>query len=193
MRVNTDQTYSLADGMVSIPDSELDVLSSIVDWSSLQERLAFIKSDYSALSLFKALLVQTWHNLSDANLSSALHRDLVFMRFCGFSLDGKKPDAATICRFRQKLIAGDCLDSLLAFVNAALEQEHLKVSQGKYVSSDATLIKSARRPRKVLSSEDVVEGIDEVTEVEYSDDKEAAWLKKGKEVVYGYSSTRHDR
>ena len=86
MRVSTDQSYSLADGIVSIPSSELDELSQLIDWSSLEGHLKGIQSDYSVLSLFKILLLQTWHNLSDAGVSDALHRDLVFMHFCGFML-----------------------------------------------------------------------------------------------------------
>ena len=189
MRVSTDQSYSLADGIVSIPSSELDELSQLIDWSSLEGHLKGIQSDYSVLSLFKILLLQTWHNLSDAGVSDALHRDLVFMHFCGFSLEGKKPDAATICRFRQKLIKKKCLDKLLALVNKGLEQQDLKLSEGKYVSADATLIKSARRPRKHLCTAEKEEGHYEVNGVQYSDDKDASWIKKGKDSTYGYSST----
>lgn len=189
MRVSTDQSVSLADDMVSIPPSELDVLSELIKWSSLEGHLKGIQSDYCVLSLFKILLLQTWHNLSDASISDALHRDLVFMHFCGFSLEGKKPDAATICRFRQKLIQKGCLDILLALVNDSLEKQGLKLSEGKYVSADATLIKSARRPRKHLSTEESEQGHYEVDGVEYSDDKDASWIKKGKDSTYGYSST----
>lgn len=125
------------------------------------------------------LLLQTRYNISDAALSGALRRDLVFMRFCGLNLDGVKPDAATICRFRNKLIEKDLLKNLLWEVNQLLESQGLKMVNGKYVSADATLIQSTRRPKKKLSTKKTGEDEYNVDEIEYSDDKEASWMKKG--------------
>lgn len=189
MRVSTTQTPSFADGLVNIPSSELDSLNSFLDWQVISDSLQDIQTDYDPLSLFKSLLLQTWHNLSDAALSSALHRDLVFMRFCGFSLDGTKPDAATICRFRKKLIKNNLLEPLLLQVNQSLETQGLKLSQGQYVSADATLIHSARRPRKKLTTKQTDTGGYEVDGIEYADDTDATWMKKGDSTIYGYSAT----
>ena len=52
--------------------------------------------------MFKILLLQTWYNLSHEAVSHAVARDLVYMKFCNFTLEGNKPDAATVCRFRKK-------------------------------------------------------------------------------------------
>lgn len=129
--------------------------------------------------------LQTWYNLSDAKMAEAMNRDLVFIRFCGFSLEGNKPDAATLCRFRNRLNQGSTLDSLLSMINKNLEAYDLKLMNGKYVSSDATLIQSSRRPKKVIEENQA----DKSIEVTYSDDKEATWLKKGDQLVYGYSAS----
>ena len=66
MRVDTDQTPSFADDVVAIPTSELDVLQEVISWDAIDEALLSIKGDYEPLSLFKMMLLQTWHNLSDA-------------------------------------------------------------------------------------------------------------------------------
>ena len=152
-------------------------------WDTIATGLTSIRGDYAPLSLFKMLLLQTWHNLSDAGIADALRRDLVFINFCGFRLEGKKPDAATVCRFRSRLVALGLLNELLAVVNGSLTSQGLKLANGKYKSCDATLIHSARRPRKAVEAHED----DDVT-VTYSDDKEAAWLKKGDQYVYGYSA-----
>ena len=183
MRVDTSQTPGFSDASVSIPSSELDSLHTIMAWDTIATGLTSIRGDYAPLSLFKMLLLQTWHNLSDAGIADALRRDLVFINFCGFRLEGKKPDAATVCRFRSRLVASGLLNELLAVVNGSLTSQGLKLANGKYKSCDATLIHSARRPRKAVEAHED----DDVT-VTYSDDKEAAWLKKGDQYVYAYSA-----
>lgn len=185
MRVKTSQENSFSDMNVRIPASELDVLNRIISWPVIESALMPIQGDYPALSLFKMVLLQTWYNLSDAKMAEAMNRDLVFIRFCGFSLEGNKPDAATLCRFRNRLNQGNYLDSLLSMINKSLEAHELKLVNGKYVSSDATLIQSSRRPKKVLEENPA----DKSIEVTYSDDKEATWLKKGDRLVYGYSAS----
>ena len=37
----------------------------MIDWGCLAELLSGIRGDYEPVSLFKMLLLQTWHDLSD--------------------------------------------------------------------------------------------------------------------------------
>ena len=187
MRVKTHQEHSFADQFVNVPDTQLDSLNELIDWTLLSEQLNPIEGDYSAICLFKALLLQTWFPMSDVGVSNALSRDVVFMRFCGFSLDGNKPNGSTICRFRNRLVESGMLDSLLGLINAQLTARGLKLSQGKYVSCDATLISSARRSRKRFKGEQVEPNEYEAQDIEYSDDEDASWKNKGSQSVYGYA------
>ena len=70
--------------------------------------------------MFKALLVQSWYNLSDPSLEKLLVRDLLFRRFVGLSLADSVPDHSTIWHFRQLLETEDLMDSLLAEINRQL-------------------------------------------------------------------------
>jgi hypothetical protein len=167
MRVLTEQRLGFADLELELADTELSGLKSIIDWSSIAALLGGIRGDYDPLSRFKMLLVQTWHDLSDESVAQALKRDLVFIRFGGFTLAGHKPDSSTLCRFRKRLVNAGLLETLLTQINHGLTERGLKMANSKYLSSDATLIKSARRPRKVLDSQ---EG---AVVVSYSDDQEA--------------------
>ena len=142
MRVSTQQEPSFADDIIKVPDTELDTMNQLIDWAEFEPYFYRIEGDYSGLSLFKVLLLQSWFALSDASISSALCRDLVFMRFCGFSIEGNKPNASTICRFRKRLVDSNKLNRLLKMLNEQLTQQHLKIANGKYVSCDATLISS---------------------------------------------------
>jgi len=76
-------------------------------------------------------------------------------------------------------------------VNAQLEARKLLVREGAVV--DASVIESQRRPRKIIDvmPEDRAEDDDEpdgepAVKVSYSDDEEAAWLRKGNRAYYGY-------
>ena len=190
MRVETKQTTGFADYFVDIPETELDSFNEIIDWGAISNLLSGIKTDYAPESMFKMMLLQTWHNMSDEMITQAMKRDMVFIRFCGFTLEGNKPDASTLCRFRQKLIERKRLPVLLEKVNRGLQTQGLKVAEGKYVTADATLVGSARRPRLAIESQEKEEGENETRqEVTYSDDKEATWVKKRGKAVYGYAGT----
>lgn len=189
MRVKTTQEQTFADSFINIPDSQLDTINKIIDWENVAKALSHIKVDYAALSLFKALLIGTWHNLSDEKLADSLNRDLVFISFCNFSLSGNKPDATTMGRFRSKLSKDNLFDTLLASINLMLESNQLKLSNGKHVAMDATLIQSSRRTKKTITThkDGKLYAIDN-DPIQYSDDKDAKWTYKAGKYTYGYSS-----
>ena len=54
-------------------------------------------------SLFKALILQAQHNLSDARMEFMIRDRLSWMRFLGFDLGGPTPDENTIRHFRNRL------------------------------------------------------------------------------------------
>ena len=105
-----------------------------------------------------------------------------------FSVSGNKPDQATLCRFRNKITKEKIWEKLFDLFNRELESKGVKIQSGGYIVADATLVQSARRPRKSVSTSKNEEGIHEVGKTEYSDDTEARYVKKGKKIVYGYNS-----
>ena len=119
----------------------------------------------------------------------SLYDRLSFVRFVGLSLDHDEvPDSSTICRFRQSLLEKNVLKRLLDKLNHQLERRGLLVREGAIV--DASVVSSSRRPSKVIDvlPEDREEDDAEASEVtvSYSDDADAAWLRKGNRAYYGY-------
>ena len=86
MKVLINQGTSFVDNMIGEIDSELEAIDRLIDWSGIGMLMSSIKSDYNKLSLLKMLVLQTWHNMSDMTISKSVQRDIVFMRFCGFSI-----------------------------------------------------------------------------------------------------------
>ena len=102
--------------------------------------------------MFKALLVQSWYDLSDPRLEKLLVRDLLFRRFVGLSLADSMPDHSTIWRFRQLLETEDLMDSLLAEINRQLSIQGLYILAGEISIINASVIQAQRnRPNKVRS------------------------------------------
>jgi IS5 family transposase len=61
---------------------------------------------YHLLVLFKCLLIDQWHGLSDPKQERALKVRLDCMIFCGLDLHPPVPDETTHCRFRNAFVRG---------------------------------------------------------------------------------------
>lgn len=126
-------------------------IGRLVDWSGIERLLAGIhdaakgEAAYPPLVMFKVLLLQRWHALSDPAMEVALWDRLSFQRFAGLSLSDETPDHSTIWRFRNKLTRDGLIEALFAEVADQLSRHKLLVKQGTMI--DATLVTSAaRRP-----------------------------------------------
>ena len=94
--------------------------------------------------MFKALLVQQWYRLSDAELEEALNDRMSFRRFLGLSLEDASPDHTTLCRFRNRLVEAGLAEKLFAEFERQLEKRGLILKRGTMI--DATLVATPHRP-----------------------------------------------
>ena len=198
------------------PDNLLVKIESIIDWEPISELLdnslgkrsgvliaGTVPYDYT--QMFKVLLIQQWHTLSDPKMEEALRTRIDFMWFTGFGLSSKNfvvPDETTICRFRNKLSKAKILDKLLKKVNLQLESNQLKIKNTHGAVLDATLIAAAvnsnAKPKVIAedrnednddSSSGTKSQLKELTANDQSDielDKDAKWIKKGRQSLFGY-------
>jgi IS5 family transposase len=97
------------------------------------ENAAGVKA-YPAPVMFRALLLQFWHNLSDADMEFALHDRFSVCRFAGVSLDDETPDHTTVCRFRNLPAEKGLLQELPDEVNDQLQARGKLVKTGCIVS-----------------------------------------------------------
>lgn len=194
-------------------------VEALIDWQPIKEKLAKVYKNeyqviagvkpYSSLSMFKAILLQSWHSLSDPKLEEALRVRIDFMLFTGMGIEQATPDETTICRFRNRLVKGNLDKELFEEINRQLELRGLKVEKATGAVIDASVIESAAKPNKCIDivvdrDEEVVaeekpemaaDNTDaEVTEtkkepsieVSESVDPDAKWLKKGNKSHFGY-------
>src|SRR3712207_7533014 len=126
----------------------LDAVSALIDWAEIDRLLAGISASakgepgWPPLALFKALLLATWHDLSDVRLAEALDDRASFRRFCGFAAHEPTPERTAFVRFRAKLVRRGLDRALFETVTGQLDQRGVVVRTGTRV--DATLVPSAR-------------------------------------------------
>ena len=127
---------------------ELDGVNALIDWASLEAKLSDIHTSergeqaWPPLMMFKALLLQSWYNLSDPVLEKQLVRDLLFRRFVGLSLTDGVPDHSTIWRFRQQLAQEGRIEVLFREVKEQLSQQGLFIKEGSVSRVDASVIEA---------------------------------------------------
>ncbi|MEJ0050897.1 MAG: IS5 family transposase [Methylovirgula sp.] len=150
--------------------SSLDDLVELIDWTPIDCALRVIscaakgEPAWPPLSLFKAMLLSIWYDLSDVKLAEALDDRGSFRRFCGFSVSEPTPERTAFVRFRKALV-GHGLDRILfEEITRQLKAKAIRVKTGTLV--DATIIASTS------------EG-----------DGEAHWVKhKGRPAVHGFKA-----
>ena len=87
----------------------LERLAAEVKWYRLEKLVARLRPEgagrppFDSLLMLKALLLQQWYGLSDADLEEAINDRVSFRRFLGLSLEAAAPDQTTLCRFRNRV------------------------------------------------------------------------------------------
>ena len=125
----------------------LDEVLALIDWSELDGLLGGISAavkgqrGWPPLALFRALLLATWHDLSDVRLADALDDRASFRRFCGFAAHEPTPERTAFVRFRSELMRRGLDRTLFEAVTRQLDRRGVVVRTGTLV--DATLIASA--------------------------------------------------
>lgn len=166
---------------------EFDQIDELLDWGKLESLMDCVYNSkeggasYPPIIMFRAMLMQVWHALSDVQAEKMLSRDLLFRRFCRLSLMDTIPDHSTISRFRNALIKVNLYDKLLNEVNNQLAAKGAIVKIGEASIIDATVIEAHQCRKKP--------GVNK----ENTQDDEAGWsVKTGtkgrKESTFGFKA-----
>jgi len=127
--------------------SSLSEIAALLDWTAVDRHLgdvsAAVKGElgWPPLALFRALLLATWHDLSDVRLTEALDDRASFRRFCGFAAHEATPERTAFVQFRRELVRRGLDRLLFEAVTGQLEGKGVTVRTGTLV--DATLLASA--------------------------------------------------
>ena len=133
---------------LSAKGDDLERLTTLVDFEWFRPVLeqAVPRSDgakagrpaFDHVLMFKVLLLQAMHALSDERAEYLIKDRLSFMRFLGLGLGDPVPDANTIWTFREALKRAGTVDALFAQFDAMLRQAGYLAMGGQIV--DASII-----------------------------------------------------
>ena len=160
-------------------DELLKKMDEFVDWGKPIEVCSVVFKDSKRgrpslpiIFSLKSLFLQFLYDLSDPGLEDALTDRLSFQRFVGIGFDEDAPDFTTIWRFRERPVKADLYDRLFEFINEGLEARGVLLKRGTLV--DATIVTSARRPRRRATDEE------KTARAQAQEDRDARFTKKRK-------------
>jgi IS5 family transposase len=156
---------------LSAKGDELERLNGVVDFELFRRDLerAVPRSDRSKggrpafdhMLMFKVLIVQASHSLSDERTEYLIKDRLSFMRFLGLSLANTVPDANTIWTFREaltraKLGGKPAIEVLFKRFDTALSAAGFLAMGGKII--DATIVATPKQRNSDGEKREIKEG-----------------------------------
>lgn len=176
-------------------------LKTWIDWEAFRADLVKVhvkkrKSRAGAkpvdvILMFKILVLQQLHNLSDDRIEYQIRDRFSFMRFLGLQMEDRVPDAKTVWLFRERLKALNLVETLFNRFHEQLSQRGYVARAGQMV--DATFVESPKQRNTREENALIKEG---AIPVEWGKnehklaqkDTEARWTKKNDEKHYGYKN-----
>ena len=138
---------------LSAKGDDLERVKALVDFEMFRAALeaAVPRSDRSKggrppfdhVFMFKVLILQAMHALSDERCEYLIKDRLSFMRFLGLGLADAVPDANTIWTFREALKKADAIDALFQQFDASVRDAGFLAMSGQIV--DATIVAAPKQ------------------------------------------------
>lgn len=180
-------------------------LRDLILWESfrplLEELTGYDKRDWSKggkppfdpVLMFKVLVLQKFHGLSDDATEEQIFDRTSFKNFLGLSIGDDIPDAKTLWDFKQRIEADgrEGGRKLFEAFGAILEDKGLLAREGSIV--DASFVEAPRQRNDREQNRRIKEGkrpeeFDENPAVGRQKDSEARWTKKNNEIHYGWKN-----
>ncbi|MEL6773226.1 MAG: IS5 family transposase [Pseudomonadota bacterium] len=111
---------------------------------------------FDPVSMFKALILQAQHNLSDARMEFMIRDRLSWMRFLGFDLGAPTPDENTIRHFRNRLTETGTLKRVMKAFDWQLQKKGYIPMAGQIV--DASLVPAPKQRNTEAEKAAIKEG-----------------------------------
>ncbi len=180
-------------------------LRDLIDWDLfrpvLNEVTGYAGKDWSKggrppfdpVFMFKVLVLQKFHGLSDEATEMQIKDRLSFLSFLGLRLGDEVPDCNTIWDFKE-LIEKDGREGsrkLFEAFHQILIEEGLIAKEGSIVDAsfvDAPRQRNTRKENEQIKEGNRPKGFEEDSNKGRQKDCEARWTKKNLETHYGYKN-----
>lgn len=178
----------------------LDRLNTVVDWESfravLEERIKFTEKPrggprpWDLVLMFKIVVLQKFHGLSDDETEFQILDRFSFQRFVGLDVGDSVPDSKSIWLFKERL-GPEGIKALFDHLESALNERGLIGKAGKIV--DASFVEAPKQRNSREENQMIKEGkrpdsFKENPRKDAQKDTDARWTKKGDETHFGYKN-----
>ena len=180
-------------------------IKNLIDWESFFPILVTItgydKKDWSKggnlpfhpLLMFKILILQAYHGLSDDAVEYQIKDRLSFMNFLDLQMGDSVPDAKTIWDFKELIEKNqqDGSRKLFDHFHSLLSQQGLIAKEGSIIDAsfvDVPKQRNSREENKKIKEGERPDGFEKDTPKGAQKDCDARWTKKNNETHYGYKN-----
>ena len=138
-------------------DDSLVGLKARIDWKAFRPELERVhEKDRSQASakpfdvvlMFKILVLQQLHKLSDDGIGYQIQDRFSFMRFLGLPLEDRVPDSKTVWPFREKLKDLDLVEVLFARFHEQLAAQGYVARAGQMIDATFAEVPKQRNGRE---------------------------------------------
>lgn len=186
---------------LSAAGDALENLQKMVPWEAFRplveaalerkDRSAGGRPPYDAVLMFKIVVLQSLYNLSDDQTEYQIRDRLSFMRFLGFGLYDRVPDAKTVWLFRERLTEAGAIRKLFDLFDGYLNRQGFTAKGGQII--DATIVPVPRQNQTKEERDGLKRGIipEKWQEKEArlrQKDTDATWTRKNNRNYYGYKN-----
>jgi transposase, IS5 family len=199
--------FSFLDHQKEIAAKEIGIcrLNQVIEWEmfreALEQILGFDKRDeskggrppFDPVFMFKVLVLQKYHNLSDEAAETQIGDRFSFMQFLGLQPGDDIPDQNTIWDFREALEKDgrDGTRRLFELFHGFLDSKGLVAREGSIVDAsfvDAPRQRNTSEENKQIKNGERPEGFESDSAKGRQKDCDAKWTKKNNETHYGYKN-----
>ena len=178
----------------------MDRLNEVIDWSIFRVKLQKLaghkfspaggRPPWEPVLMFKVLVLQKFHGLSDEQTELQILDRMSFQRFLGLDVGDDVPDATTIWLFKERL-GDEGMRALFDIFDAYLREAGLIGREGKVI--DASFVDMPRQRNSREENAQIKEGkrpesFDEHPPRARQKDTDGRWTSKGNERHFGYKN-----
>ena len=179
----------------------LPLLNRLIPWERFRPILESVpkakpkgpggRKPYDRLLLFKMMVLQQLHNLSDEQTEYQVRDRLSFQRFLGLGLEEAVPDHTTLWLFRESLAQAQLTERLFTAFHAFLREAGYAARAGQIIDASFVTVPQQRMHRK--EREQVNQGETPQTWQDQpakrrQKDTDARWTKKNGRSFFGYKN-----
>ena len=189
---------------LSAKGDPLEAIDRLVPWESFRADIEAVvltpdemkksnagRKPADAIVMFRMLVLQALHNLSDEQAEYQVRDRLSFTRFLRLGIEDSIPDATTLWLFREKLAKASLIEKLFERFDQHLAAQGYMARGGQMV--DATIVPVPKQ-RNSRDENDTVKAGETPAEWERKlaklrqKDRDARWTKKHGQSFFGYKN-----